>query len=80
MNAKGIVKDYLVRNEFDGLYNGHNDCGCEVSDLSPCMDGMGDRCQPGYKALCTPECDHDFGHEPGQWHIQPHKTDSCTCR
>ncbi len=46
VTVKSIVRDYLKRNKYDGLYNG-GDCGCGVDDLAPCgvcMDG----CEPAY--------------------------------
>jgi len=41
-----IVKQYLIANGYDGLYN--EDCGCVVDDLIPCGDCF-DNCIPGYK-------------------------------
>lgn len=68
MNIREIVKQWLIANNFDGLYNDNYDgCGCEVKDLMPC-DESGINCYAGYKAPCPgPEdgdCDGDC-----PWHI-----------
>lgn len=57
MNVKKIVKEYLEKNGYDGLYS-VDDCACEVSDLMPCEE-MGWDCTAGYKFPC--DCgEHDF--------------------
>ena len=49
LNVEAIVKQYLIKNGYDGLCD--SDCGCSVDLLMPC--GMVDfRCQAGYKRLC----------------------------
>ena len=59
MNLKGIVREYLEKNGFDGLFN-EDACGCLKDDLFPCENPEED-CIPGYRHPCT--CgDHD-------WHI-----------
>ena len=45
MDAKGIIKEYLEKNDYDGLYS--EDCGCFISDLIPCGEPF-DTCMPGY--------------------------------
>ena len=58
--VQDIVKEYLVNNSYDGLYNPDGECACEISCLRPC-DGDFSECIPGYKQPCT--CgEHD-------WHI-----------
>ena len=70
INTKGIVKAYLKKNGFDGLVNEDNDCGCEISDLMPCMEAM-ENCEPGYKGKCDPEtCPADGDCD---WHISTKK-------
>ena len=58
VTVKAIVKTYLTKNGFDGLYS--DDCGCFIRDLMPC-DGYYDidipRCKPGYRRLLP---DGDF--------------------
>jgi len=44
--VKEIVKWYLRRHGYDGLYL--VDCGCFLDDLIPC-DGGCDLCEPGYR-------------------------------
>lgn len=48
MNIHEIVKDYLIRNGYDGLCNPDIDCACLVTDLAPCCEDMFS-CKPGYK-------------------------------
>ncbi len=51
-----IIKQYLVENEYDGLYNEDIDCACELSDLAPCGQTMAE-CTSGYKHKLG---DYDF--------------------
>ncbi|MHA2047663.1 MAG: hypothetical protein ACW99G_23015 [Candidatus Thorarchaeota archaeon] len=60
-----IVFGYLIKNEYDGLYNSNYECACEWSDLAPCSEMQHD-CFPGHK---TP-CDCGDGHD---WHIEDRK-------
>lgn len=64
--VQSILEAWLKKHKFDGLYNGHDDCACEVAALAPC-EGIRLYCAPGYKAPCPPDCgDHD-------WHIEPRR-------
>jgi hypothetical protein len=45
MDVKGIVKEYLENNGFDGLCT--EDCGCRNDDLMPCGEGF-IQCVPGH--------------------------------
>jgi len=63
-----IVRNYLKDNGYSGLY--YDDCGCEVDNLFPC-DAPCALCKPGYKVMCTENCDHDGLFADGDWHIQP---------
>jgi hypothetical protein len=67
-NCKQIVIDYLIANNYDGLYNSYLDCGCELDDLIPCGECF-DQCVPAYrhKCNCTVE-NHRF-------HMSPYKDD-----
>jgi len=47
-NVKEIVKEWLIRNNYDGLCNSF-DCGCSLDDFIPCMGQGIDICQPGFK-------------------------------
>lgn len=55
MQMKDIIKDFLIKNGFDGLLNNDLDCGCELDDLLPCDWHCGD-CIPGYKTMEDGEC------------------------
>jgi len=60
VNVKEIVKEYLIKNKFDGLWS--DECGCEVSYLMPCEGEWGfSKCKPGYKLPCPEDCgEHSF--------------------
>jgi hypothetical protein len=58
MDVIDIIREYLEKNGYDGLYNSDLECGCEVDDLAPC-DNVGHDCAAGYKYPCV--CgDHDY--------------------
>ena len=61
---KEIIKDYLEKNGYDGLFNGNIPCGCLKDDLNPCGEPF-DECLPGYRGACSGDC--DSGKCP--WHI-----------
>ena len=50
MNAKEIVRRWLNRNGYDGLYC--RECGCHVSDLMPCDESCA-RCSAGYARIAA---------------------------
>lgn len=58
-----IIKQHLIDNGFDGLYNEDLECGCELDDLEPCGDIRSD-CTAGYK--------HP-GNEGNDFYIKDHK-------
>jgi len=80
MTVKEIIENYLVCHGFGGLCNMDGECGCELSDLAPCGQSI-DRCEPGYKVLCTEECSHEGDHDvsKGDWHIQIDKPEEQPC-
>lgn len=53
MNVKEIIIEYLEKNGYEGI-SCEDECGCEISDLFPCGEYVGD-CTPGYKVPCDPE-------------------------
>lgn len=58
MNVLGIVRKYLEDNNYAGLYS-DGECGCQLDDLAPCGEMMGD-CSPGDKVegcTCGAGCD-----------------------
>lgn len=75
LNAKNIIRAWLLDHGYDGLYNPLVPCACLCSDLAPC-EGMSETdCRAGYKAWVgfdpnddTP-CDCD-NRECIHWHIQ----------
>ena len=53
-----IVKDWLAKHHYDGLY--HDECGCLVSDLMPCGEPS-PNCRAGYNiAPCNCGEEHEF--------------------
>lgn len=67
-----IVKDYLSSNGYGGLFNEDADCGCQLSDLSPCDSPCMD-CEAGYKVACSDACRDAHELQPHGWHIQREK-------
>jgi len=49
-NCIDIIREYLIKNKFDGLYDPYSECGCESEDLSPCCNSF-EECRPGYKHM-----------------------------
>jgi len=50
MTIKEIVKEYLEKNRYDGLYC--DECACEIDDLMPCEEPEIANCEAGYKVPC----------------------------
>ena len=71
LNIETIIKDWLITNKYDGLFNSDSECGCENADLFSCGEPHPD-CEAGYKVNCTKDCNHD-GYEQDGWHIQKEK-------
>jgi hypothetical protein len=71
MNCKDIIKEYLIKNGYDGLYN-ENECGCFLKDLMPCGEAFSS-CIPGYKCLCPDPFGEGYGTVNG---IGPKKEDT----
>lgn len=53
MNVHDIVKKWLERYEYEGLFC--DECSCELSDLFPCGENNVSGCEPGYKFPCPGE-------------------------
>jgi hypothetical protein len=65
---KEIVREYLEKNGYDGLFN--DDCACLLNDLYPC--GEIGNCQAGYKGACNGgDCEGDC-----DFHIYGDKADA----
>jgi len=72
MNCKDMVKQYLIDNNYDGLFY-PGECACGLDDMFPCGEYMMD-CEPGYKIPCPNKGDcycEEYG-EDG-WHISAEK-------
>ena len=70
INLRELVKGFLNRKGFDGLFNTDVPCGCKVDDLNQCDGDMSD-CRPGYLVDCgaNDECGCD-GQGTAHWHIE----------
>ena len=64
MNVLEIVKEYLEKNSYDGLFDDDNECGCEIKDLAPC-GGLEDNCESGHKFYCD-----ETGKPSKDWNIR----------
>lgn len=51
MDIEDVVKEYMLNNNFTGLYNPSMECGCRFSDLAPC-DGFQKECAFGLVNWC----------------------------
>lgn len=58
--VKRIVAAYLRTNGYDGLVDTHGECGCELDDLFPCIDGF-DTCEAAYRVPCNGDCCGEHG-------------------
>ena len=70
MNVLEIVKEYLIQNGYDGLYNTAGECACLIEDLTPCSEVCSDY-ESGYKGLCLCGGDHDFDLTPDRLATTP---------
>ena len=78
MNVKQIVKEYLEKNGFDGLYT-PIECGCKLDDLMPCylLGSSCSDCEPGYLQpgdedydyFIGPDKNHDLKKQPGLFNV-----------
>jgi hypothetical protein len=69
MNAREIVKQYLIVNGYDGLYGCDGlykevSCGCKINDLMPCGEVPLDCCAGYYVSKGVKEYDFMIG--PGK--------------
>lgn len=65
IDVQDMVTGYLKQHGYDGLYDPHGQCACELGDLGPCGE-IRDSCVAGYKKTC------DCG-EGCDFHIGPRK-------
>jgi len=66
MDVREIVKEYLEKNGYDGLFH-PGMCSCTSDDLFPCGEPY-PWCEPGYKVPCAcgEGCDFDIGRDKPQ--------------
>ena len=50
MNVISIVKSYLLKHKFDGLFYPNNNCKCDFNTLMEC-NHLNVNCTPGYKII-----------------------------
>ena len=55
MTVKEIVKDYLEKNGYDGLWC-EGCCGCGLYNLMPCENDDALSCEPAYNHGCNGDC------------------------
>ena len=68
MTVREIVKKYLQKNGFDGLYNELLECGCDLNDLMCCPEDCFD-CKAGYKVIITKKNQEEYEGKVGDWVI-----------
>ena len=68
MRVRDIVKEWLEKSEYDGLYNDSFACGCFANDLMPCNELASEHCIAGYKT-------YDMWEDYEGWGISDSKID-----
>jgi hypothetical protein len=78
MNIKSVVTQWLKDNNYDGLCNPLNECGCGINDLFPCIGDDVLDCQPAHHRSCE-NCPADIkaecemgGEGEGCWGLDVH--------
>ena len=68
MNVRQIVKQWLKKKGYDGLYSS-SECACMADDLMPCGEYYSD-CESGYLCPCPSDCEeyHEFHIGPEKYH------------
>lgn len=64
ITVRDIVYHWLKERNYDGLFNYHFGCGCELDDLMPCCSDNIPDCEPGYKKKADPDSEDDWVIEP----------------
>jgi hypothetical protein len=59
MTVKEIVREYLIKNGFEGLVNQDSECGCDMEDLIVC-DERCNNCEPAYRHKCPEGHEADY--------------------
>jgi len=52
-DVKKIVRDYLIRHDYDGLVHVDSECGCGIDDLCITEHCPNAECQPAYAVKCN---------------------------
>lgn len=65
MEVQDIVTIYLKENDFDGLYNRDQGCGCGLDDLAPCGENTMN-CEPAIEVI-PPTEDFDRYFSDRKW-------------
>lgn len=54
-----MIKEWLIKHSYDGLFNPDFDCACKLDDLMPCLEPNIHSCCAGYidKCNCGDRCE-----------------------
>lgn len=74
--VEDIVREYLAKNGYDGLYNDAGDCACKLDNLFVC-DQVGTECSAGYLQPSDKNGEYEFriGEEKTKAKNDVHETD-----
>lgn len=72
MTVIQIVSAAIKQGGFDGLYDEHGECACELDDLAPC-GGLQDGCTMGYRYVCNDDGCEYYGDAGPHWHMRSMK-------
>jgi len=65
VELRAILKEYLEKNEYEGLVNVDLECGCSLEDLMPC-DAPCVNCEAGHKERQEENAEFDWVIVPGK--------------
>ena len=57
--VKEIVRRYLIKHGYDGLYSENGQCGCGLDELMDCDSAGVGLCKPGHEVK-DPSGEYDF--------------------
>jgi len=77
MTVQEIITKWLTDKGYEGLF-ALDECGCEVSDLMPCGEWVGN-CEPGYKVPC-PGAEDCWAGGDCEFHIGAKKPENDKCQ
>ena len=67
------LRQWLIDNRYDGLYESLQPCGCGVDDFIPCTNiDIGTDCMPAYTVPCDCGGEHNdfFYPATGEWEVE----------